>query len=155
MAKKQRVSRAGNIVKVEYPTIRKEVSVDLSKLSDTIKFLGLAHGIGQKLGDAASGGTPSEKFEMVSRIAENLIAGEWELTVSDNGTEVIAAVAAIKGIKTSDIDATLDKLDGDDRTAKLKEWRSNPKVKAKIAQTRAERAAEAAEDSDEDEITLD
>lgn len=155
MAKKQRVSRAGNIVKVEYPTIRKEVSVDLSKLSDTIKFLGLAHGIGQKLGDAASGGTPSEKFEMASRIAENLIAGEWELTVSDNGTEVIAAVAAIKGIKTSDIDATLDKLDGDDRTAKLKEWRSNPKVKAKIAQTRAERAAEAAEDSDEDEITLD
>lgn len=154
MAKKQRVSRSGNIVKVEYPTIHKAVSVDLSKLSDTIKFLGLAHGIGQKLGDAASGGTPTEKYEMASRIAENLLAGEWELTVSDNGTEVIAAVSAIKGIKPEQVEKSLDGLDSEKRTEKLREWRSNPKVKAQIAKTRAEKAAEAAEDAEDEDIEL-
>jgi hypothetical protein len=151
MAKKQRVSRTGNIVKVEYPTLRKQIEVDITKLSPEIQFLGLAHGIGQKLGDAASGGTPQEKFEMATRIIENLRDGNWELTSQgDNGAEVIAAVSRIKKIKPDVIEKSLSALTDEKRDEKLKEWRSNPKVKAEIAAERARRAAEAAEEDDTD-----
>lgn len=154
--KKQRVYREGNIVGVEYPTLGgKKVVCDLKKLTPEISFLGLAHGIGQKLGDAASGGTPQEKFEMATRIVENLYAGNWELTSEgDNGAEVIATIARMKKLKPEQVEKELSKLTDEQRDAKVKEWRAHPKVKAEIAKARAEKAQKLAEESDADEIEI-
>lgn len=155
MAKKQQVSRKGNIVGVFYPSLNKGVEVDLARLSDTVKFLGLAHGIGQKLGDAESGGTAREKYEMASRIRDNLYAGEWELTTSvDNSGEVVTAVSGIKGIPEAEVEKALEGLTEEERKAKVASWRSNPKVKAAIAKARADKAAAVAEEAEDEELDL-
>ena len=153
MAKKQRVYRKSNIVGVEYPSLGKSVECDLDKLNESVKFLGLAHGIGQKLGDAASGQEPADKFAMASRIVEALYAGEWDLTGTRDDTEIVVqAVARVKGIKPEAIVTRLEKWHEEKATAKVAEWKSHPKIKAEIAKIRAEKAAESANDADEFEI---
>jgi len=67
---------------------------------------------------------------------------------------VIEAVCRLKELDTAKVTASLDKLSVDDRTAKVKEWASNPKVKAMVARIRADRAEAAAEDADEDDIEV-
>jgi hypothetical protein len=151
--KKQRVYRKSNVVGVEYPTLGKAVECDLDRLSDPIKFLGLAHGIGQKLGDAASGKEPAEKFEMASRIVEALYNGDWELTgTRDDTIIVVQAVSRIKGVDETKVHAKLEKLEEEKASEMIKEWRSHPKIKAEIAKIRAEQAQIAAENAEEFEI---
>lgn len=153
--KKQRVSVNGPVVTVEYPTIGKSVSCDTSKLPQNVQFDAMIHGVKQKLGDAESGKSPAEKFAMASRIVENMLAGEWELTATRDDTEIICeAIAKLKKVKLSAVKESLEDLDEEERATKLKEWRAHPKVKAAIAQIRAERAAEAAKSADVDDLEL-
>ena len=64
MAKKQSVAVVGDTLTVEYPTINKKFTVDLAKYPTSIYVPSDAarHGMKQKFGDAASGGTPEEKY---------------------------------------------------------------------------------------------
>jgi len=154
--KKQKVSVIGSVVTVEYPTISKTVSIDVTKLPEQVRMDGLLHGIKQKLGDAESGKSPTEKYSMAQRIVENMLAGEWELTATrDDSGIIIEAIAVIKKLKIAQVEASLSEMDDDEKATKLKEWRAHPKVKAAIAKIRADRAAAAAKDSDDDDISLD
>jgi hypothetical protein len=149
--KKQRVSVVDNVLTVEYPTIGKKFTADLMQYSSLIRDCAMVHGFKQKFGDAASGDTPAAKFEMVQRIHDSLLNGEWELTATVDRTPLILeAVARVKKIP-------LKKLqDAKFPEEKVKEWGSNAKVKAMILQIQAERSAKAAKEStDELEIEFD
>jgi hypothetical protein len=151
MAKKQKVSVQGTIVTVEYPTIGKRVSIDLAILSAEMQREAALHGLKQKLGDAESGGSPTEKFAMASRIVASLREGQWELTATpvDLTPIIVEAVSRIKKIPQAKILATKPSED------QVKSWGSNAKVKAEILKIRAERAAKAAEEAEDDlEIDL-
>lgn len=149
MAKKQIVGVKGTVVSVTYPTIGKTVEVDYAVLSEAMKLQAGLHGLKQKLGDAESGGTPTEKYAMAQRIVEGLKSDQWELTATVDLTPLILeAVSRIKKIP-------LKKLESANIPAeKVKEWGSSLKVKAEIAKMRAEKAAKAAEEADELEINL-
>ena len=152
MTKKQQVSiNEQGVLTVNYPTIGKVFTTDLSKYGQEIHLAAAHHGFKQKFGDAASGGTPAEKYAMVQRIHAGLLNGDWELTGErDTSTIVIEAVCNLKKKKFADVQKVVEK--NPDRIA---EWRSNVQVKAEIARIRAERAAKAADDSEEDiEINL-
>lgn len=156
--KKQKVTydETSGVVKVEYPTIRKAVQVALGSLAQDVLKYAAVHGLKQRLGDAESGGSPAEKYEMAKRIVESLEGGSWDITTrTDDGGIVIEAVSRLKKRKVEDIRKVIEEL-GEDGPDRIKEWRSNAKVKAEIAKIRAERAAKAADEADEDdEITLD
>lgn len=154
--KKQKVSVSGSVVTVEYPTIGKSASIDSAKLSPAMQQEAMLHGLKQKLGDAESGKSPTEKYAMVQRIIENMLAGDWELTATrDDSAIIIEAIAKIKKVKIAEVESSLSEMDNDEKAEKLKEWRAHPKVKAVIAQIRAERAAQAAKGVDDDDISLD
>ena len=150
--KKQQVYKKDNIVGVFYPELAKAVEVDLSKLSEPMKFCGLQHGIGQKLGDAASGKSAAEKFEEASLIRDALMQGVWERTASpDMSGLVIEALNRIDPKKYPKV--KLEKAAEKD-PEKVKSWRANAQVKAMIAKILAERAAARAEESEDDEIEI-
>lgn len=151
MAKgKQKVTVNGSVVKVEYPTIKKFVSVDVDKLDTSVTQAALIHGVKQRLGDAASGGTAQEKYEMAGRIVEAFHAGQWELAdrITDDSI-VIEAVARIKERDEEEIRAIVERK-GPDETVKV--WRTNGKVKAEILNIRAERAQTAADEAEDFEV---
>lgn len=160
MAKKQQVSRQGTIVSVFYPTLGKRVSIDYAILSDEMKLQAGLHGLGQKLGDAASGCSPEEKHEMASRIVSNLREGNWELTATpvDNTAIVCEALARIKGGKFEDGKLTL-KVKGKPVTftpskEQAATWSTNSKVKLEIQRIKLERLEKAAEEATEIEIDI-
>ena len=146
--KKQQVSVVNGVLTVEYPTIGKSFKADLSQYSDAVRGFALIHGFKQKFGDAASGGTPAEKFQMVQRIHESLLNGEWELTATpDHSTIVLEAICNLKKLK-------LDKVQKVATPEKIKEWASNVRVKAEIARIRATRAAKVADEAEEDDVEI-
>lgn len=146
MAKKQRISVVGTILTAEYPTIGKKFTVDFSGYDAAVQQAALAHGFKQKFGDAASGGSPAEKYAEVQAIHASLLEGEWERTAAPDLTPIICeAVARIQGIKLEKVQKAAE---GNEET--VKKWGSNLKVKAEILKIRSERAALAAEESDED-----
>lgn len=151
--KKQTLAVNGRIVTVAYPTIGKSVALDCDKMNAAMQEAAMLHGIGQKLGDAASGGTPSEKFEMACRIRDSILSGRWTLETREVDTTaiVIEAVARVMKKKPAQVEAVLKAItDEEDRETRVKEWRTNLKVKAMIATIRAEAANAAAEDAEDD-----
>ena len=157
MAKKQRVSVVNWIGTVEYPTLGKKVTADITKYPKEMQEELMRHGWRQKFGDAASGKEPAEKYEMAKRIHAGLMDGQWELTANVDLTPlVLEAVARLKGLKFNPDKLTLSK---GDKVLKPNEkdiagWRTNAQVKAEIATIRAERLQDQAEDSEEIEIDL-
>jgi hypothetical protein len=146
MAKKQKVSVTGWLLTVEYPTIGKKFTADISKYPAEMRDELTKHGAKQKFGDAESGGSPAEKYAMVQRIHEGLMSGQWELTSTPDMSGIVAeAVARLKKIKPEQVLKIFEKSPD-----KVKEFASNVKVKAEIAKIRAERAAKVAEEADED-----
>lgn len=150
MAKKQRVSFVAGVLSVEYPTIGKMFKAEVSKYPEAILQAAMVHGFKQKFGDAASGGTPAEKYVEVQKIHESLLAGEWERTAAPDLTPIICeAVARIKKLPLAKVQKAAEANE-----EQVKTWGSNPKVKAEILKIRAEKAAKAAEES-EDEVEID
>lgn len=144
-------------VKIEYPTLRKSHQILLSELSEDVIAYAACHGLKQRGGDAESGGTPREKYEMCGRIFDALREGNWDLPTREVDTSaiVIEAMARVKGIKQAEVQEAYEACADDEAKAKkLADWRSNAKVKAAIADIRAERAKAAAEEADDDEPTL-
>lgn len=150
--KKQQVKFVGSVLTVEYPTINKTFTADVSKYPDGIQTAARFHGFAQKFGDAKSGQTALEKYLMVQRIHESLMAGSWKLAAGpqDNSAIIIEAVSRLKKIKIDKIEKSLVPLTEEERATRVKGWADNATVKAEIAKIRAERAAKAAEDDDEE-----
>ena len=150
--KKQQVVKDGNVVKVNYPSLGKSVSIDVKSLSAEMQHQGLLHGIAQKLGDAASGKDAAEKYAEASEIVAALKQGIWERTASpDMSGLVIEALNRIDPKKYPK--GKLEKAAEAD-PEKVKSWRANAQVKAMIAKILAERAAARAEESEDDEIEI-
>lgn len=156
-AKKQKIVVDGTRLTVEYPTIKKSITVDVSKFTRELRDEGEMHGWKQRYGDLESGGTPQEKFAAAQKLFAANTAGNWEIesAARDDPPIVMEAVARTKGVKFAEVEKALKPLSDEDRTAKLAEWKSSPKVKAEIAQIRAERAKAAADEvEDDDEIEI-
>lgn len=154
--RKQKITHVGPLYAIEYPTIRKMLKFDVSKFSAEVREEAMYHGFDQKYGDAKSGGTPQEKYEMTQRILAAHEAGSWNVEdrVFDL-TLILSAVARVKEISHKQATDALAKFGSDEeQIAKAKEWAQNKKVKAEIAAIRAERLAEAAEESDDDELEI-
>lgn len=150
MAKKQRLSVVGTVLTVEYPTIGKKFTTDYSKYPAAIQVCALAHGYKQKFGDAKSGESPAEKFAEVQAIHASLLAGEWERTVTIDLTPIICeAVARIKRMPLAKVQKAAE-----GHEEKVKDWGSNPKVRAEILKIRSERAAKLAEEAEDVEIEV-
>lgn len=151
MAAKQRVSRVGTILTVEYPTLGKKFVVDVSKYSPEMRAIAEMHGWGQKFGDAKSGKDAAEKFAEVNAIHQALLQNVWERTAHPDLTPVICeAVSRIKKIPLEKIKKAAEK-----KPEQVKEWGSNAEVKAEIAKIRAEKAkAVAAEVKEELKVDL-
>lgn len=149
--KKQRVSFVEGILSVEYPTIAKVFKANVSKYPEAIREAAMIHGFKQKFGDAASGGTPGEKFAEVQSIHDSLLAGEWERTATIDLTPLILeAVARIKGVSVAKMQKAAEKAGVD----KVKEWGQHPQTKAEIAKIRAEKAEKAAAEAEDLEIEM-
>lgn len=106
--KKQKLTwdEAGRVLTCAYPSIGKKLVVDTAKFSAGIQEDARQHGYHQKFGDAASGGTPAEKFAEASLILESLLTGEWSRTAGpvDRTPEILAAVCALKACTVKEID---------------------------------------------------
>ena len=150
MAKKQKVSMTGWTLTIEYPSIGKTFHADILKYPKEMQEELQKHGAKQKFGDAESGGTPVEKYAMVQRIHEGLLAGQWELTGTPDMSGIVAeAVGRIKKVKPEKILAIFEKM-----PEKIKEFASNVKVKAEIAKIRAERAAKVADEAEDEDLEI-
>lgn len=147
--KKQRVSVVASILTVEYPAIGKVFKADISKYPEAMRQEAEKHGWKQKFGDAESGKSAQEKYDMVCRMHEGIMSGQWELTAKVDMTPAICeAVARIKKIPLEKVRKVAEA-----KPETVKEWGANPKVKAEIAKARAEKAAKLAAES-KDEINI-
>jgi len=150
MAQKQRVSRVGTVLTIEYPTIGKKFVVDVSKYPHEMRETAEMHGWGQKYGDAKSGKSAEEKFAEVQAIHSAAMQGQWERTAHPDLTPIICeAVARLTKTALPKVEASAKK-----KPEQVKEWSSNPEVKVEIAKIRAERAAKVAEAAEKVEIKI-
>lgn len=121
-------------------------SLDLSTLSEDIQQELMLHGALQKLGDsyASAGGDFAFGIAAVEKVMGNLQDGNWGTPrAAGEGKksvgELATALAAIKGQDVATVAAALEAATEEQRKA----LRSHPAVKAKIAEIRAAKAAEA------------
>lgn len=137
----------------------KVVDFDLNKVSQEVRDQLALHGASQKIGDSYAGvkGNFAEGEANAKDVVEQLYAGVWRASREDDArprlAELAAAIARIKNVPLEQATAAVEKGTDDQR----KTWRSNAKVKAVIAQIRAEKAAEAlaaAEASGEKELEI-
>jgi hypothetical protein len=144
------VAVVDGLLTVEYPTIGKTFKAKLAEYSDAIRLAAMEHGFKQKFGDAASGGTPAEKYAEVQAIHASLLANAWERTATIDLTPLICeAVSRIKKIPLAKIEAAAKK-----KPDQVKTWSGNAEVKAEIAKIRAEKAAKAAAEAEKEDLTI-
>ena len=136
----------------------KVVTVDSNKLSEDIRKQLMLHGLAQKVGDSYAGakGNYAEAIQSAEDVVEQLIAGVWKAARGEGDAkprlaELAEAIARIKQVPLEAAQAAVEKGTDEQR----KQWRSNAKVKATIAQIRAEKAAKALEDAGEQELNVD
>jgi hypothetical protein len=104
MAKIQTISWNGDIITIAYGN-GQTFTGDCSTLPRNIYQAcdAARHGISQKLGDAKSGGTASEKFEEVQAIWAGLKAGNWnrrgtgDESLIQDVYRILAQAAGLKG----------------------------------------------------------
>lgn len=136
----------GNGTKLEF---------DSNKCSAQTKHDLLCHGASQKIGDSFAGvkGNFVEGIANASDVIQQLYDDKWNAD-REGGVprlaELAGAIARIKGVP---VDAAMKAVEaGTDE--QRKSWRSNAKVKAVIAQIRAEAAAKALEAAGEQTLDI-
>lgn len=149
----------------------KTLTADVSTFNDEIKTRLMFHGLLQKVGDSFAGakGDYTKGIESASSVIEQLQRGEWNAGRGEGGNgprlgELAEGIARVKGISLEEARAAVDAaaaLQGtpEQKAAgaeKLKTWRAHPKIKAAIAQLKAEKAqAELDAAGDAGDINLD
>ena len=102
------------------------------------------HGLSQKIGDSASGFSKDRDFlgafGAMQAVWENLQAGVWAGRAGGGTSDLVAAIAKLKGVSLEEAQAAVDKADDE----QVKELRKHPAIKEAIAKIQAQRAKEAA-----------
>lgn len=131
--------------------------LDLTRVPEETKLHLMLHGASQKGGDsyASAKGNTAEALTALDKVIDNLYAGLWTAGRGDGvakprTTELAEALARIKGVELGVASAAVTNADEEQR----KTWRGHSKVKAVIAQIRAEKAAAKLAKSDEEDIDL-
>jgi len=123
------------------------VTVDLSELSETMQENLMVHGALQKIGDsyASAGGDYAFAIAAAEKVIENLKNDLWGSARTGSGEgkkssgELATALSLLQGKDVAEVAAALEAATDEQRKA----VRSHPAVKAKIAELRAAKAAEA------------
>lgn len=121
-----------------------KLSACLDSYSAEIKERLAVHGLSQKIGDSASGFAKERDFlgayGNMKQVEDNLRAGLWASRAGGGTSDLVAAIAKIKGVSLEDAQAAVDKAN-DEQVATLKK---HPAIKEAIAKIQAARAKEAA-----------
>ena len=134
----------------------KTLSCDSNKIPEETRKQLMLHGISQKVGDSFAGvkGNYAEGMQNAQDTIDQLYAGVWKAAREDDArprlAELAEAIARIKQVPLEAATAAVEKGSDEQR----KSWRSNAKVKAVIAQIRAEKAAKALEEAGEQELKV-
>lgn len=133
------------------------LEVDSNTLSTEMQKQLMLHGISQKVGDSYAGakGDYDKAVEAAKGVIDQLTQGVWRAGRGEGEArprlgELAAAIARIKGVDYDKAMAAVEKATDEQRKA----WRGNVKVKATIAQIRAEAAAKALEQAAEQELVV-
>jgi hypothetical protein len=125
-----------------------DISLDTNELSDDVKEALMMHGLLQKGGDSYAGAAGDYKFakERLQAVLQNLLEGKFNATRAAGEKkpktgELAEALAALKSVEVAEASAAIEAMTEE----QLKEVRAHPRVKAKIAELRAIKAAKAAE----------
>ena len=136
----------------------KSLSLNCNELSPEMQKQLMLHGALQKIGDSYAGakGNYAEAIESAESVMEQLKQGVWRAARGEGDArprlaELAEAISRIKQVDLEKSTAAVEKATDDQR----KQWRSNAKVKAVIAQIRAEKAAKALEEAGEQELSVD
>lgn len=136
----------------------KVVSADSNKIPEETRKQLMLHGLAQKVGDSYAGakGNFGEAIQSAEDVVEQLYAGVWKSARGEGDAkprlaELAEAIVRIKQCTLEQATAAVEKGTDEQR----KQWRSNAKVKAVIAQIRAEKAAKALEEAGEQELKVD
>lgn len=112
------------------------------------------HGISQKLGDScanlAKGREYSLAFEALQEVYESCKEGNWNKGRQSSFTDLITALARLKGLPEADVAAVVHAATEEKR----KEWLGNKAVKAEMAEIVAARKKAQAEDAEELDFEL-
>ena len=119
------------------------LSLSTDELNDDMKQRVGLHGINQKVRDSFAGvkGVFAEGIANAKAVIDQLKQGQWRAARGEGEAkprlgELAAAIARLKGIDVAVATEAVEKADD----AKRKEWRAHPRIKAAIAQIRAEKA---------------
>ena len=137
----------------------KELTIQVSQLTEQIAMQALLHGLKQKLVDAAAisrdhetgrSATVEDKFEAVKAVFDRLLAGQWNATREGGGQVkgglLVEALCRLYPAKPREGLVEFVAAKTDKEKAAL---RKNPKVAAVIAQIKAEKGSDSDDDSDE------
>jgi hypothetical protein len=124
-----------------------ELSLDLTTLDESVQEALMVHGALQKIGDsyASAGGDYAFAQAAAEKVIANLQAGLFNAARTGSGegkkssTELAQALAALQNKDVAAVSAALEAATDEQR----KTLRAHPAVKAKIAEMRAAKAAEA------------
>lgn len=122
------------------------LTIDLATLSDDIRIDLMVHGALQKIGDsyASAGGDFNFGKAAAAKVIANLNEGVWGAPrAGGEGKksvgELATALAELQGIPVETVAASLEAATDEQRKA----FRAHPAIKAKIAELRSKKAAEA------------
>lgn len=151
--KKQSISWKGDTITIQYGNGDSFVGncADLPE-KVYVSCEAARHGIGQKLGDAKSGGTAAQKFAEVKAIWAGLLGGDWNRR-GETGLEIILRAYQIiaNGLGKTDDQAAAWFQEYDEADAERREEiRAKPHMKQAIAAARLERNLPEGDESDFD-----
>ncbi len=135
----------------------KMLEFDTNRCSEEIRKTLLLHGASQKIGDSFAGAKQNYAvgIESAQDVIDQLLAGAWRAGRGEGESrprlaELAEAIARIKSVVIEKATVAVEKATDEQRKA----WRLNAKVKAVIAQIRAEKAAKALEEAGETELVV-
>ena len=134
----------------------KKLECDSNKIPEETRKQLMLHGVSQKVGDSFAGvkGNFVEGITNAQSTIDQLYAGVWladrEGDARPRLAELAEAIARIKQVPLEAATKAVEAGTDDQRKA----WRSNAKVKAVIAQVRAEKAAKALEEAGEQTLDI-
>lgn len=128
-----------------------KLDVDPTRLSESVRYCAMFHGLAQKIGDSYAGSkTPDEASEEASSLFERLEAGEWIAERESAGPRISLILAAVVKAR-ADAGKPFTDVEQAERGERLKTDKAyrdsvmaNGAVKAAYAAIQAQRAAERA-----------
>lgn len=120
------------------------LTAGLDGLAEEIVERLAVHGLSQKIGDAAANFSKERDFlgafGAMQAVYDNLKAGAWASRSGGGTSDLVAAIAKIKGVSLEDAQGAVDRATEE----QIRDLKKHPAVKEAIAKIQAQRAKEAA-----------